>query len=103
MSSRPPEISKLEDGQIEISTARLILRGARAADVRSLHEAFSDPEVMKYWYVLRDPLLFCFLFHNTAKEAPFHQIKIFPVRLRLNIGARCRTPPWKKHQAGSRK
>ncbi|OQV10989.1 Acetyltransferase GNAT domain-containing protein [Cladophialophora immunda] len=43
-------ISHVEDGKVEISTARLLLRGARAttADEAALYEAFSDPEVMKY-------------------------------------------------------
>ncbi|OAL32588.1 hypothetical protein AYO20_07898 [Fonsecaea nubica] len=40
----------VEDGNVEISTSRLLLRGARATttDEAALFEAFSDPEVMKY-------------------------------------------------------
>jgi RimJ/RimL family protein N-acetyltransferase len=45
----PPAVTHLEDGRVEISTPRLLLRGAREDDVAGLYEAFSDPEVMRYW------------------------------------------------------
>lgn len=44
------QITRLESGQVEISTPRLLLRSAREDDVQDLHEAFSDAEVMRYWY-----------------------------------------------------
>lgn len=43
------EINRVEAGNVEISTPRLLLRGAKAGDGDGLHEAFRDPEVMKYW------------------------------------------------------
>ena len=42
-------ISHLEDGQVDITTQRLLLRAAREGDVPGVYEAFSDPEVMRYW------------------------------------------------------
>lgn len=90
--SGTPEIYKLEDGQIEISTTRLILRGARAEDVQSLHEAFSDPEVMKYWYVIRY-FPFCFLFDGMTKKALWTSPSLeFLARLMLNTMYRSTTP-----------
>ncbi|KIW34781.1 uncharacterized protein PV07_01537 [Cladophialophora immunda] len=41
-------ISHLEDGKVEITTERLLLRAAREDDVMGVYEAFSDPEVMRY-------------------------------------------------------
>ncbi|KXS93648.1 hypothetical protein AC578_4205 [Pseudocercospora eumusae] len=35
--------------QTTIETPRLILRAAQAQDAEALHEAFSDPNVMRYW------------------------------------------------------
>jgi len=45
----PPQIVRLDDGKVEISTSRLLLRAAREDDVNGLHNAFSDSEVMRYW------------------------------------------------------
>ncbi|RVX67275.1 hypothetical protein B0A52_09312 [Exophiala mesophila] len=46
------EISHVDAGNVEISTSRLLLRGAKAGDGDGLHQAFGDPEVMKYWSTL---------------------------------------------------
>ena len=43
------KISRLENGQVEIPTPRLLLRGATEDDAQDLHDAFSDAEVMRYW------------------------------------------------------
>lgn len=40
--------------QITLETPRLILRAAQPSDATPLFEAFKDPEVMRYWYVI-DP------------------------------------------------
>lgn len=45
------KVTFVDGGKVEILTSRLLLRGARENDAHSLHEAFSDPEVMRYWYV----------------------------------------------------
>lgn len=45
-------IAYLDDGKIEISTKRLLLRGGRENDSAGLYEAFRDAEVMRYWCVL---------------------------------------------------
>lgn len=42
-----PIISR--DPRIELNTTRLLLRGAVPEDASILHQAFSDPEVMRYW------------------------------------------------------
>jgi RimJ/RimL family protein N-acetyltransferase len=44
-----PQITQVANGRVEITTDRMILRTATQQDVASLHEAFSDPEVMRYW------------------------------------------------------
>ncbi|QDS73169.1 hypothetical protein FKW77_002206 [Venturia effusa] len=45
----PPRIVSGSDGQVQIQTARLLLRGAQIQHANELHQAFGDPEVMKYW------------------------------------------------------
>ena len=40
------------NGQVELHTTRLRLRGAVQGDVEPLNKAFTDSEVMRYWYVL---------------------------------------------------
>lgn len=35
--------------QVVLETPRLILRAAQSSDAVLLYEAFSDPEVMRYW------------------------------------------------------
>jgi RimJ/RimL family protein N-acetyltransferase len=45
----PMQINRFDNGQIEIMTARLLLRAAMDNDVEGLHEAMSDPEAMRYW------------------------------------------------------
>ena len=37
------------NGKIVLKTPRLLLRAARPEDAVALYEAFSDPEVMRYW------------------------------------------------------
>ncbi|KIW21641.1 hypothetical protein PV08_02221 [Exophiala spinifera] len=49
------KVTVLGDGQVEIATPRLLLRAARENDVDSLHEAFSNPEVMRYWSTTPHP------------------------------------------------
>lgn len=44
-------ITAVANGRVEISTSRLLLRAAQENDVDSLYGAFSNAEVMKYWYV----------------------------------------------------
>lgn len=44
-------ITAVDNGRVEISTSRLLLRAAQENDVDSLYGAFSNAEVMKYWYV----------------------------------------------------
>jgi hypothetical protein len=38
-----------ENGKVELHTSRLRLRGATTEDPKFLNNAFSDPEVMRYW------------------------------------------------------
>ena len=38
-----------------ITTPRLLLRDAQESDLESLHELFSDEEVMRYWYLPTHP------------------------------------------------
>ncbi len=45
--------SQVDEGKIEISTSRLLIREARQRDAVALYEAFRDPEVMRYWYGFR--------------------------------------------------
>jgi [ribosomal protein S5]-alanine N-acetyltransferase len=42
-------VTHLENDKVTISTTRLVLRAAEAGDEEYLNEAFSDPEVMRYW------------------------------------------------------
>lgn len=42
-------VSFVEDNKVEISTKRLLLRGASDTDSGGLYGAFSDSEVMRYW------------------------------------------------------
>ena len=35
--------------KVELHTSRMKLRGATTADAEHLFNAFSDPEVMRYW------------------------------------------------------
>ncbi|KAK6365522.1 hypothetical protein LTS17_011241 [Exophiala oligosperma] len=42
-------ITAVDNGRVEISTSRLLLRAAQENDVDSLYGAFSNAEVMKYW------------------------------------------------------
>jgi RimJ/RimL family protein N-acetyltransferase len=44
-------IDTLPDGTVVIQTPRLLLRAAQPSDAEDLHLCFSDPEVMRYWYV----------------------------------------------------
>jgi hypothetical protein len=37
--------------KVELNTSRLLLRAAVQEDAEAMHEAFSDPEVMRYWCV----------------------------------------------------
>lgn len=46
-----PTVHHLEDGKVEISTTRLLMRAAQDDDSTAVHDAFSDPEVMQYWCV----------------------------------------------------
>jgi RimJ/RimL family protein N-acetyltransferase len=46
-------IHSAPDGTVLINTLRLQLRAARPSDAEALHLCFSDPEVMRYWYVAR--------------------------------------------------
>lgn len=46
-------LSHQQDGLIR--TQRLLLRGAQESDLESLHELFSDEEVMRYWYLPKTP------------------------------------------------
>ena len=39
----------VQDDKVELHTKRLRLRGALQTDAEYLHEAFKDPEVMRYW------------------------------------------------------
>lgn len=48
------EAAKSGPHQIILETPRLILRVAQPSDAIPLYEAFKDPEVMRYWYVI-DP------------------------------------------------
>jgi hypothetical protein len=45
----PSTVRFFEEKKVTISTPRLFLRTAIEDDVSGLHEAFSDPEVMRYW------------------------------------------------------
>ena len=67
-------ISQLDNGKVEISTTRLLIRGARHGDGVALYEAFRDPEVMRYWYfIIRQQNPACsldqgVLFHTLQKR-----------------------------------
>lgn len=43
------KVVEVEDGEVELHTKRLRLRGAIQSDAEHLHEAFKDAEVMRYW------------------------------------------------------
>lgn len=42
----------MESQTFELRSPRLVLRAAREGDAAELYKAFSDPDVMRYWYVL---------------------------------------------------
>lgn len=44
------KITNVDGGKVEIQTTRLVLRAAKAGDELALNTAFSDPEVMRYWF-----------------------------------------------------
>lgn len=45
----PESFTKTKDGKIELQTDRLLLRSAVPGDAEYLHDAFGDPESMRYW------------------------------------------------------
>jgi RimJ/RimL family protein N-acetyltransferase len=42
-------VVRVENEKVELHTSRLRLRGATTHDPEHLYNAFTDPEVMRYW------------------------------------------------------